>query len=78
VSYLKKSARVPIFLATTVSVELALDAKCREFGEQVGVPNCVKCSIIYVERNRFNPTCDIEGRHPLLGEQKQHVQGRVM
>ena len=52
---------------------MALDTIGREFGEQGRVPNCVK-STQYVSGygSDFMP-----GLHPLLGEQKQHIQGRV-
>ena len=46
-------------------VELALDSIGRGFGE--------KCETVLNAQDMS----DIEGLHPLLGEQKQHVQGRV-
>ena len=55
---------------------MALDTIGREFGEQGRVPDCVK-STRYVEGNGSDFISGIEDLHPLLGEQKQHVQGRV-
>ena len=47
-----------------------------EFGEQVGLPDCIESSR-HVERYCPDLMSNIEGLHPLLGESKQHVQGRV-
>ena len=58
-------------------VELALDATGRKFGEQGGMPDCIASSR-YVERDGPDLMSNIEGLHPLLGESKQHVQGRVI
>ena len=55
---------------------MALDTKGREFGEQVRVPDRVK-GTRYVEGNGSDFMSGIEDLHPLLGEQKQHIQGRV-
>ena len=57
-------------------VELALDAIGRPFGEHGSMPDCVK-STRYVQRDGPDLMSDIEGLYPLLGESKQHVQGRV-
>ena len=57
-------------------VEVALDAIGREFGEQGGMPDCIKCSR-YLERDGPDLISDVEGLHPLLGKYKQNVQGRV-
>ena len=48
----------------------------REFGEQGRVPYRVK-SMRYVSRYGSDFMSGIENLHPLLGEQKQHIQGRV-
>ena len=58
-------------------VELALDAIGRQFGEQGRTPDCIK-SMRYVQRDGPDLLSDIEGLHRLLGESKQHVQGRVI
>ena len=55
---------------------MALDTMGREFGEQGRVPNRVK-STRYVQRYGSDFMSGIEDLHPLLGEQKQHIQGRV-
>ena len=55
---------------------MALDTIGREFGEQGRVPDCVK-STGYVEGYGSDFLSGIEDLHPLLGEQKQHIQGRV-
>ena len=57
------------------SVESALDAIGQEFGEQGRMPDCIK-SMKYVKRDGSDLMSDIEGLHKLLGEIKQHVQGR--
>ena len=54
---------------------MALDTIGREFGEQGRVPDCVK-STRYVEGDTADFMSGIEDLHPLLGEQKQHIQGR--
>ena len=48
----------------------------REFGEQGRVSDRVK-STRYVWGYGSDFTSGIEDLHPLLGEQKQHIQGRV-
>ena len=55
---------------------MALDTIGREFGEQGRVPDRVK-STRYVEGVGSDFRSGIEYIHPLLGEQKQHIQGRV-
>ena len=40
------------------------------------MPDCIEC-LRYVKRDDPDLMSDIEGHHPLFGEQKQHVQGRV-
>ena len=58
------------------SVEMALDTIGREFGEQGRVSDCVKSTrYVYGYGSDFMP--GIEYLHPLLGEQKQHIQGTV-
>ena len=55
---------------------MALDTIGREFGEQGKVPDLVK-STGYVEGDGSDFMSGIEDLHPLLGEQNQHIQGRV-
>ena len=55
---------------------MVLDTIGREFGEQVRVPDHVK-STRYVSGYGSDFMSGIEDLHPLLGEQKQHMQGRV-
>ena len=55
---------------------MALATIGREFGEQCMVPDHVK-STRYVLGDGSDFMSGIEDRHPLLGEQKQHIQGRV-
>ena len=55
---------------------MALDTIGREFGEQDRVPDRVK-SMLYVEGCGTDFMSGIEDLHLLLGEQKQHIQGRV-
>ena len=55
---------------------MALDTIGREFGEQGRVPDLVK-STQYVLGYGSDFMSSIEDLHPLLGEQKQHLQGRV-
>ena len=57
-------------------MEKALDTGGRELGEQGRVPDCVK-STRYVSGYGNDFMSGIEDLHPLLGEQKQHIQGRV-
>ena len=57
-------------------VEVSLDAICREFGEQDGMPDHIE-SRRYVQRYGPELMFEIKCLHPLFGEQKQHVQGRV-
>ena len=47
-----------------------------EFGEQGRVPDRVN-SMLYVSGYGSDFMSSIEYLHPLLGEQKQHIQGRV-
>ena len=55
---------------------MALDTIGREFGEQGRVPDRVK-SMRYVSGYGSDFMSGIEDLHPLLGEQKQHIQRRV-
>ena len=55
---------------------MALDTIGREFGEQGSLQDHVK-STRYVEGCGCDFMSGIEYLHPLLGEQKQHIQGRV-
>ena len=55
---------------------MALDTIGREFGEQGRVPDRVK-STRYVSGYGSDFMSGIEDLHPLLEEQKQHIQGRV-
>ena len=55
---------------------MALDTIGREFGEQGRVPDHVK-STCYVQGYSSDFLSGIEDLHPLLGEQKQHIQGGV-
>ena len=55
---------------------MALDTIGREFGEQRRVPDSVK-SMRYVLGYGSDLMSGIDYLHPLLGEQKQHIQGRV-
>ncbi len=48
----------------------------REFDEQDRVPERVK-NMRYVQGYGSDFMSGIEDLHPLLGEQKQHIQGRV-
>ena len=48
----------------------------REFGEQGRVPDHVE-STQYVSGSGFDFMSGIVDLHPFLGEQKQHIQGRV-
>ena len=57
-------------------MEKALDTIGREFGEQVRVPDHIE-STQYVSGDGSDFMSDIEDLHPLLGEQKQHIQGRM-
>ena len=57
-------------------VELALDSVGRQFGEQGRMPDCFESSS-FVQRDGPDLMSNIEGVHPLLGEEKQHDQGRV-
>ena len=47
------------------------------FGEQGVVPDCMECSR-HVLRDGPDIMSGVEGLHLLLGEQKQHAQGRVI
>ena len=55
---------------------MALDTIGRAFGEQGRVPDHVK-STQYVLGDSSDLTSGIADLHPLLGKQKQHIQGRV-
>ncbi len=55
---------------------MALDTIGREFGEQGRVPDHFK-NTQYVSGYGSDFMSGIEDLHPLLGEQKQHIQGRV-
>ena len=55
---------------------MILDTKGREVGEQGRVPDRVK-STRYVSEYGSDFMSSIENLHPLLGKQKQHIQGRV-
>ena len=57
-------------------MEIALDTIEREFGEQVGMPDRIKNSRC-VSGDGFDLMSGNEDLHPLLGKQKQHIQGRV-
>ena len=57
-------------------MEVALDTIGREFGEQGRLSDRVK-STRYVSGDGSDFMSGIEDLHPLLGEQKQHIQGRV-
>ena len=55
---------------------MVLDTIGREFCEQGRVPDRVK-GTRYVYGYGSDLMSGIEDLHPLLGEQKQHIQGRV-
>ena len=55
---------------------MALDTIGGEFGEQGRVPDRVN-GTLYVLGYGSDFMSSIEYLHPLLGEQKQHIQGRV-
>ena len=55
---------------------MALDTIGREFGEQGRVLDCVK-STRYLRGYGSDFMSGIEDLHPLLREQKQHIQSRV-
>ena len=55
-------------------VQMALDSIDRQFGEQGGMPRCIK-SLRYVQRDGPDLMSDIEDLHPLLGKSWHHVQG---
>ena len=55
---------------------MSLDTIRREFGEQGRVPDRIN-SMRYVKGYGSDFMSGIEYLHPLLGEQKQHIQGRV-
>jgi len=55
--------------------EMALDARSREFGHEGKVSDCIKCSR-YVQREH-GLMSEFQSFHPLLGVQKQHVQGII-
>ena len=57
-------------------MKIAFDAIGREFGEQGGVPDRIE-SMQYVWGDGSDLMSGIEDLHPLLGEQKQQVQGRA-
>ena len=55
---------------------MALDTVGGEYGEQGRVPDRVN-GTLYVLGYGSDFMSSIEYLHPLLGEQKQHIQGRV-
>ena len=55
---------------------MSFDTIGNEFGEQGRAPDRVK-SMRYVSGYGSDFMSGIEDLHPLLGEQKQHIQGRV-
>ena len=55
---------------------MSLDTKGREFGDQGTVAAHIE-SKRYVSGNGSDLMSGIEYLHPLLGEHKQHIQGRV-
>ena len=55
---------------------MSLDTIGREFGEQGRVPDRIE-GTRYVEGYVSDFISGIEDLHPLFGEQKQHIQGRV-
>ena len=57
-------------------MEIALDTIKRQFGEQCGMPDRIE-STRYVWGYGSDFMSGIEDLHPLLGEQKPHIQGRV-
>ena len=57
-------------------MEMSLDSIGREFVEQGRVPDRIK-GTQYVSEDGSDFMAGIEDLHPLLGEQKQHIQGRV-
>ena len=55
---------------------MALETIGREFGGQGRVPDHIADTLcVYGDASDFMSV--IEDLHPLLGEQKQHIQGRV-
>ena len=57
-------------------MEISLDTIGRAFGEQGRVPDHIE-GTRYVSGNGSYLMSGIEDLHPLLGEQKQHIYGRV-
>ena len=55
---------------------MTLDTTGRVFGEQGRMPDRIK-SMRYVSGDGSDLMSGIEDLHPLLGEQKQHIQGGV-
>ena len=55
---------------------MSLDTRGREFGEQGRVPDRIQ-STRYVSGDGSDFMSGSEDLHPLLGEQRQHIQGRV-
>ena len=55
---------------------MAFNTKRREFGQQVKVPDHIE-SLPYILGDGSDLMSGIEDLYPLLGEQKQHIQGRV-
>ena len=55
---------------------MAFGTRGREFGEQGRVPDRVK-SMRHVSAYGSDFMSGIEDLHPLWGEQKQHIKGRV-
>ena len=59
-------------------MEMALDTMGREFGEQSRVPLPDRIEgMRYVQGYDSDIMSGIEDLHPLLGDQKQHIQVRV-
>ena len=61
---------------SNLRVELALDSIGRQFEDKDRMPDCIESSR-YVQRNDPDLMFDMKGLHPLLGEYKQHIQGRL-
>ena len=57
-------------------MEIALDTIGRKFGEQGRVPDHIE-GTQFVLGDGSDFMSGIQDLHPLLGEQKQHIQGRV-
>ena len=55
---------------------MSLDTIGSEFGEQGRVPDHIK-GVLYVKGDGSDFKSGIEDFHPLLGEQKLHIHGRM-